>query len=70
MGFFCVEMAKNGCHQSGYETLKLNVSQERAVGINWFLAWYYKFRKAKSCFNGFLGSRGLLVHETLKSTVS
>ena len=44
---FWLEMAKNGCSQSGYETLKLNVSQEWTVeinvsqectvGINWFL---------------------------------
>ena len=46
-------MAKNGCSQPGYETLELNVSQEWTVGINWFLARCYKFRKAKSCFNDF-----------------
>ena len=32
---------------------KLNGSQEGAVGINWFFAWCYKFRRAKSCFNDF-----------------
>ena len=26
---------KGGCGESAYETLKLNVSQERIVGINW-----------------------------------
>ena len=46
-------MDKSGCGQFGYETLKLNVSQEWTVGINWFFAWYYKFREAKSCFNDF-----------------
>ena len=34
-----VEMVKNGCGRSGNETLKLNVSQEWIVGINWFFAW-------------------------------
>ena len=46
-------MVKNGCGQSGYETLKLNVSEEWTVGINWFFVLCYKFRKAKSCFNDF-----------------
>ena len=40
-------MAENGFGQSVYKTLKLNVSQERTVWINWFFAWYYKFRKIK-----------------------
>ena len=40
-------MAKNGCGQAGYETLKLNVSQEWTVEINWFFAWCYKFMKLK-----------------------
>ena len=51
--FIWLGMAKDGCGQSGYETLKLNGSQEGAVGINWFFAWCYKFRRAKSCFNDF-----------------
>ena len=50
---FLVGMVKNGCGQSGYETLKLNVSQEWTVGINWFFPWCYRFRNAKSCFNDF-----------------
>ena len=29
-------MTKTGCGQSGYETLKLNISQEWTVGLNWF----------------------------------
>ena len=44
-------------------------------GIDWFFACWYKFWKVKSWFNDFCvglvkNSRGLLVHETLKSTVS
>ena len=31
-------MVKNGCGQSSYNNLKLNVSQEWIVGINWFFA--------------------------------
>ena len=54
-------MVKNGCGQSGYETLKLNVSQERTLGINIF-ARCCKFRKAKSCFNDFWVD---VVHDTL-----
>ena len=46
-------MAKNGCGQSGYETLKLNLSKEWTLGTNWFFAWCNKSRKAKSCFNDF-----------------
>ena len=45
---------KDGCGESAYETLKFNVSQEWIVGINWFVAWCYKFRKVKSCFNDIL----------------
>ena len=33
---FPVGMTKNGCGQSGYETLKLKVTQEWTVGKNWF----------------------------------
>ena len=51
--FFWMGMVRNGCAQSGCKTLKLNVSQEWAVGINWFFAWCYKLRKAKCCFNDF-----------------
>ena len=46
-------MAKNGCGQYAYETLKFNVFQEWTVEINWLFAWCYKFRTAKSCFNNF-----------------
>ena len=46
-------MKKNGWGQSGYKTLKLNVSQEWIVGINWFFAWCYKLKEAKSCFYDF-----------------
>ena len=48
---FWVGMVKIGCGQSSYETLKLNVSQEWIVGLNWFFTWCYKFRKVKSCFS-------------------
>ena len=37
----------------GHGTLKLAVSQEWIDGMNWFFAWWCKFRKAKSYFNGF-----------------
>ena len=43
-------MVKNGCGQSSYKNLKLNVSQEWIVGINWFFAT--NLGKAKSCFSG------------------
>ena len=33
---FWVEMVENVCGQSGYETLKLNVSQQWKFGTNWF----------------------------------
>ena len=46
-------MARNGCGQSGHGTLKLAVSQEQIDGMNWFFAWWCKFRKAKSYFNDF-----------------
>ena len=61
---------KKGYGQSGYETLKLNVSQEWVIGINWFFAWCNKFRKAKNPFSDFLGRCGFLVHESIKSAVS
>ena len=31
-------MVKNGCDQSGHGALKMIVSQEWTVGINWFFA--------------------------------
>ena len=71
-----VGMIKNGCGQSGDETLKLTVSEEWADGINWFFAFFatgfYKFRKAKSRFKDFWvvlvkNGHDLLVHEALKS---
>ena len=36
---FLLRMAKNGCGQSGYKPLKLNVSREWAVERNWFFAF-------------------------------
>ena len=50
---FWVGMVINGCGQSDRGGLKLPVSQEWVDGINWFFAWYYKFRRAKSCFSDF-----------------
>ena len=55
----------------GHGILKLTVSQEWADRMNWFFACWYKFRKAKSCFNNFGidGTKiehGHLVHDTLK----
>ena len=69
----------NGCGQSGHRTLKLAVSQW-IDEMNWFLACWCKFKKAKSYFNDFWVGRvknygtlkwvkngwGNLVHETLK----
>ena len=49
-----VRIGKNGCGQSGYEALKLSVSQEWAV---------------KSCLNDILVGAAFLIHETLKSVV-
>ena len=51
---FGVRMVRYGCGQPGYKALKLNVSQEWIVKINWFFAWCYKFSKAERYFNDFL----------------
>ena len=48
---FWIGVARNGCGQSGQATLKLAVSKELIDGMNWFFAWWCKFRKAKSYFN-------------------
>ena len=37
----------------GHKTYKMAVSQEGIHGINWFFAWFRKFRKAKSYLNNF-----------------
>ena len=55
--------------------LKLAVSQVGLNGINWFLVWWYKSKKAKSYFNNFCvvvvkTVCGLLGLETVKSDVS
>ena len=65
-------VARNGCGQCGHGTLKLAVSQEWIDGMNWFFAWWCKFRKVKSYINdfGWAWSKkgcGHLVYETLKS---
>ena len=52
---------------------KLAVSQEGIDGMNWFFAWWCKFRNAKSYFNDFwvglakIGCGHLVYYETLKS---
>ena len=56
---FLVGVGRNVCGQSGHGTQKLAISQEWIDGMNWFFAWWCKFRKAK---NG----RGHLVYDTLK----
>ena len=55
--FFWMGMARKGCGQSGHRILKLAVSQKWINWMNWFFAWWCKFRKAKSYFNNFLGGR-------------
>ena len=56
-------------------TLKLVVSWEGIIGIEWFFVWWYKFRKVKSYVNNFWvimvkNGCGLLGHGTLKYAVS
>ena len=70
-----VDVVKKGCDHSCHRTLKLAVSPEGLNGINWFLVCWYKFRKAKSCFNKFLvvvvkNVCGFLGQGTLKFVVS
>ena len=36
----------NGCAHSGSRNLELAVSHKEINGINWFLVFWYKFRKA------------------------
>ena len=69
---FWVDMVRNWCGQSGHGILKLAVSQEWIDGMDWFLACWCKFKKAKSYFNDFWVDLvknyfGHLVHKTLKS---
>ena len=69
---FWMGVVKNGCSQSGHDTLKLTVSQEWIDGMIWFFTCWYKFRKAKSYFTDFSVSlvkngHGHLLYETLKS---
>ena len=68
-------VVKNKCDHLGPGTLKLAASQEGIHGVNWFFAWRYKFRKAKSFYDnywvGVVGNgRGFLSHGNLKSAVS
>ena len=43
--FEVAAMVKNGCDQFGDMTLKLTVFEERADEINWFFAYWYRFKK-------------------------
>ena len=57
------------------ETLKSAVSQEWIDEMSWFFTCWYKFRKAKSCFNNYWmgvvkNGQGLIDYGTLKSGVS
>ena len=58
---------------TGQRTIKA-VQPEKINGIKWFLVRSWKFRKPKSYFNKYWvvavkNGRGLLGHETLKSTI-
>ena len=66
------ELVRNGCGQSSHGTLKWTVSQELMDGMNWFFAYWCKFRKAKSYFTDFWvgvvrNGHAPLVRETQKS---
>ena len=70
-----MDIIKNGCCQSGQENLKLTVSQEVTNRMNWFFAYWCKFRKATSYFNDFQvcmvkNGHVHLVHKILKSPAS
>ena len=58
-----LDIVKTGCSRFDHGPLKLTVSQELTDRINWFFAFCYKFRKGKSCLNGFWVDRGLKFHE-------
>ena len=65
----------NGHGLLGLETPKSAVSQEWIDEMSWFFSCWYKFRKAKSCFNNYWvgmvkNEWGLIDHGTLKSGVS
>ena len=51
-------VVKDGCCQSGHDTLEENVPQEWKDRTNWFFVYCYKFRKAKSCFRLFMDGCG------------
>ena len=60
-------MVKNGCGQSGEQTLKLTLSQKCRDGVEWVFSSWYKLKKAKSWFKDFyvgvaISGHGLLVH--------
>ena len=66
---------RNAYDLLGPETLKSSVSKEWIDEMSWFVSSWYKFRKAKSCFNNYLvgvvkNERALIDRGTLKSGVS
>ena len=66
-------MIKNGRGLLGHGTLKTAVSQEQIDELSWFFACWYKFRKAKSYFNYWMGlvknRQDVFGQKTLKSSV-
>ena len=44
-------VVKNDCGFLGHGTLKFAASQEWIDKISWFFAYWYRFKKAKSCFH-------------------
>ena len=68
-------LVRNGNGLLGLETPKSALSQEWIDEMSRFFSCWYKFRKAKSCFNNYWVSMvkneyGLIDHGTLKSGVS
>ena len=67
---------QNGCDLSSYKILKLTaISQEGINWLNWFFAYWQKFRKTKS--DSIINWRGVVKHGhdflgqgTLKSAIS
>ena len=70
---FWVGMVRNGCDQSGGETLKLTVTEGWTDRINWFFAYWYRFSKIKGWSIIFwvgMVQSGQSAHGTQKLTVS
>ena len=55
---FWLCMIKNGCGQSGLETLILAECKELSDGINWFFEGCIKFTQIKRWLKNFLGGLG------------